>query len=108
MALGKTDFTADNLVTATKQIITGDLYTLASGQSVVRGQVLKLTGTALSSCLTTEDPNTIALQTVDATSGALPITYMISGSALESEMTFNTGDADEFREALRSFGIITE
>ena len=108
MALGKIDYTADNLVTATNKLITGDEYTLASGQNVVRGQLLKLTGTALSSCLTAETPNTIALENIDATGGALPITYIVQGSVLESEVTYNTGDAAEFREALRSLGIITE
>jgi len=107
MALGTETFTVDNLVSATKPIITRT-GVLASGASVVRGQVLKNTAGEFTSCLTTEDPNTIALQTVDASGGAEAIEYIVEGSVLESEVTYNTGTAAEYREALRSFGIITE
>ncbi len=98
----------DNVVTSTVKLVTDDIYPLAIGSNVVRGEVLKLTAGKLSPCLTAEAPFTIALQSIDATTVESKISYMVSGSFMESEATYNDGSITEFRDALRSLNIIGE
>lgn len=106
MALGTEQYTRDNLVTLSKGLITDDLYTTAT--AITRGMVLKNTAGVLSACATTETPFTIALADADGSVSPVAATYMVEGSVMESEVTYNTGTAGEFRDALRAVGIVTE
>jgi len=109
MALGVEVFTQDNLVTATKGMITDDLYQIEVGSSVVRGELLKRGATGLIPvALAADVPFCVALETIDATAAAKDINYMIEGSVLESQMTFAAGTIADFRDRLRAVGIITE
>ena len=92
-------FTRDNLVTATKPLITSDILQLETGQSVVRGQVLKkgTTGLVILTA-TTDTPYSISLQTVDASASAQNITYTYDGSVLNSDLTYGTGTIADFRD----------
>ncbi len=97
--LGTVDYAADNLIVATKKLITSDKLQLESGQSVVRGEVLKKGTTGLVALAATSDtPYCVALQTIDATSAAKDITYTYDGGILESELTYGAGDIDDFRD----------
>jgi len=97
--LTKTVFTADNLVTATQKLITRRDLQLESGQSVVRGEVLKRGTTGLVALTaTTDTPFTVALETVDASAAAKDITYVYEGSVLESELTYGAGAIANFRD----------
>jgi hypothetical protein len=110
MALGETNYTRDNLVTSTVKLVTGDTYQLESGQSVVRGEILKRGATGLvAMALGADEPFTIALENIDATAGAKNISYMVQGSALESELTITgAGVIADYRDGLRDAGIVTE
>jgi len=99
MALGKTDYTADNLLVSTKKLITADDLQLESGESVVRGEVLKKGTTGLVAIAAdTDTPYCVSLQTIDATGGAEDITYTYDGGVKESELTYGAGDIDDFRD----------
>jgi hypothetical protein len=92
-------YTRDNLLTNTVHLVTASELQLESGQSVVRGEVLKKGTTGLVAlAATTDTPYTIALETVDATSAAKNITYMNQGSVLASELTFSAGTIANFRD----------
>ena len=97
--LGTTDYTQDNLVTATKKLITAKVYQLEAGGSVVRGEVLKRGTTGLVAIDATSDvPYAVALQTIDATSAVANIDYTYDGSLLGSELTFGAGTIADFRD----------
>ena len=82
-------FTADNLVTATKKLITQNIYQLESGESVVRGEVLKKGTTGLVALASdTDTPYAISLQTVDASAEAKDLSYAIEGSFNESSLIY--------------------
>ena len=104
--LGTTTYTVDNLIVG-DDIVTDNIYPVASGNTVTRGQVMKLVAGKLSPCLTTETPSTIMLDNVDASAGDAYGSYLVDGMVLESEVNYNTGSALEFREALRGVQIIT-
>jgi len=104
--LGTTTYEVDNLIVG--EFVTDYRYPVASGENVTRGQVMKLASGKLTPCLTSETPNTIMLEDVDATAGDAIGGYLVKGTVLESEVNYNTGSADEFREALRSVQIITK
>jgi len=92
-------FTRDNLVTATKPLITRKDLQLEAGQSVVRGEVLKKGTTGLVALTaTTDTPYSASLQTVDATASAQGITYTYDGSVLNSELTYGAGTIADFRD----------
>lgn len=92
-------FTVDNLVTLTKPLITVDTLQLESGQSVVRGEVLKKGTTGLVAlAATTDTPYCVALQTINATSAAKDIIYTYDASLLASELTFHAGTIANFRD----------
>ena len=93
-------FTADNLVTATKKLITVDVLQLESGESVVRGEVLAkgTTGLVALTDETTDIPYCVALQTIDASAAAADIVYTYDGSLLESELTYGAGDISDYRD----------
>lgn len=92
-------FTADNLVTATKPLITRDVLQLESGQSVVRGEVLKKGTTGLVAlAATTDTPYCVALQTIDASAAVKSIVYTYDASLKESELTYGAGDISNFRD----------
>jgi len=103
-----TSYTADNLVTATEDLITDNVLVLESGESVVRGQVLKKGSTGLVAVDADADtPYTIALQTVDATSAAKPIEYMIEGSVMaDSVVVSGTATVAGMKDKLRDVGIL--
>lgn len=97
--MAATSYTRDNLVTATKKLITVNDLQLESGESVVRGEVLKKGTTGLVAlALTTDTPYCIALQTIDATAGAKDITYSFDCSVLNSELTYAAGTIADFRD----------
>ena len=172
MALGTIDYTADNLLVAGEELVTDEALQLESGQSVVRGEVLKRGATGLVALTNIEyvqadatsvlhietsastvvaqgdlifniseaqmyqyvgagatidltaavftngglyqkiskldEPYTVALQTVDATAGALAISYMASGSVLGSQLTFAVGTISDFRDGFRKTNILVE
>lgn len=92
-------FTVDNLVTLTKPLITVDTLQLESGQSVVRGEVLKKGTTGLVAlAATTDTPYCVALQTINATSAAKDIIYTYDASLMGSELVFAAGDLSDFRD----------
>ena len=94
-----TSFTADNLVTATKKLITEKSLQLESGQSIVRGEVLAKGTTGLVKlALVTDTPYCIALQTIDATAAAKDVTYTKDGSVLNSKLTYAVGTIADFRD----------
>ena len=102
MALGKVDYDVDNLVTATKDLITSDALQLESGV-VVRGEVLKKGTTGLVKFNGTSDvPYCVALQNIDASGGAKDIVYTYDASLLGSELTFADGDLATHRDAFVS------
>ena len=97
--LGTTTYTRDNLVTATKPLITVSALQLESGESVVRGEVLKKGTTGLVAIAAdTDTPYAIALQTVDASLAAKDIEYSYDCSVLESELTYGVGTIANFRD----------
>jgi len=55
-----------------------------------------------------DEPYTVALQTVNATAGALAISYMASGSVLGSQLTFAVGTISDFRDGFRKTNILVE
>ena len=92
-------FTVDNLVTATKKLITSDDLQLESGESVVRGEVLAKGTTGLVAlALVTDTPYCVALQTIDASLAAKNIVYTYDGSVKESELTYGAGTIANFRD----------
>jgi len=107
--MGVTTYTADNLITGSKGLITGKDYQLESGQSVVRGEVLKRGTTGLVAIAAdTDTPFTVALQTIDASASASDIDYVLEGSVMGSELVFGAGAIADFRDGLRAVGIIGE
>ncbi len=93
------DYGTDNLIVATKKLITADKLQLESGQNVVRGEVLKKGTTGLVAIdADTDVPYCVSLQAVDATSAAEDITYTYDGGVLESELTYGAGDISNFRD----------
>ena len=97
--MSQVSFSADNLVTATKPLITVNALQLESGNSVVRGEVLKKGTTGLAKLGATSDtPYAIALETVDATSSAKALTYSYDCSVKASELTFGAGALANFRD----------
>ena len=105
-----TQFTRDNLVTATKKLITTKDLKLESGQSVVRGEVLKKGTTGLVAITNPGDtPYAISLQNVDATAGEKDIVYSYDGSFKSSELTFGAGTIKDFRDDfVTSTGLLVE
>lgn len=100
-------FVADNLVTATEDLITSRELQLEAGESVVRGEILKKGTTGLVAVAAdTDTPYTVALQTVDATLAAKPLVYALEGSFLGSEMTAASGTVADFKDGLRDVGIL--
>ncbi|MEA1893015.1 MAG: hypothetical protein U9N33_09925 [Campylobacterota bacterium] len=92
-------FGRDNLITATKKLITTNTLQLESGESVVRGEVLKKGTTGLVALTQVEDaPYCVALQNIDATAAAKDISYTFDGSVLESELTYGAGTIADFRD----------
>lgn len=92
-------FTVDNLVTSTQKLITKSDLKLEAGEVVVRGEVLKKGTTGLVALSATTDvPYTVALQNIDATTGATDIDYIYQGSVLESELTYGAGAIADFRD----------
>lgn len=92
-------FTADNLVTATKPLITRDDLQLESGQTATKGTVLKKGSTGLTAlALVTDVPYCIALQNVDASAGAKDIVYSFDCSVKESELTYAVGTIADYRD----------
>lgn len=97
--LGKADYVADNLIVGTKPLITTSDLQLESGQSVVRGEVLKKGTTGLVKlALAADIPYCVALQTIDATAGAKDIAYTFDGAVLESELTYGAGTIADHRD----------
>ena len=95
-----TDYEADNLIVATKKLITSDQLQVEAGESVVRGEVLKKGTTGLVAlALVTDIPYCVALQTIDATAGAADLIYTYDGGVLETELTYAVGDIGDFRDA---------
>lgn len=93
------EYTVDNLVTATKKLITRKDLQLESGV-VVRGEALKKGTTGLVKLAATSDvPYCVSLQNIDASSEAKAITYTNDGSLKASELTFATGAIANFRDA---------
>jgi len=94
------DALVDNLVLGGVSPLT-DVKTLASGQSVVRGQVLgKLTsGGNLAAYVSTNNDGTgtafsVAAETVDATGGAKPILFFRLAELSEDALVFSaSGDS---------------
>ena len=92
-------FTRDNLVTATKPLITRNDLQMESGQNVVRGEVLKKGTTGLVALTLVGDiPYCVALQNIDASASAKDIVYSFDGSFLESELTYGAGTIADFRD----------
>lgn len=103
-------YTADNLVTSTKPLITRNALQLESGQSVVKGEVLKKGTTGLVAiAATTDTPYAIALQTVDASAAAKDIVYSYDCSVKNSELTYGAGTIADFRDKfVTSTSILVE
>lgn len=102
MALGEVTYTAGNLVTATKDLITQDALQLEAGVVVV-GEVLKKGTTGLVKFNGTADaPYCVALQNIDATGAATNISYTSDASLLGSELVFADGDLATHRDAFVS------
>lgn len=92
-------FDRDNLITATKKLITTSTLQLESGQNVVRGEVLTKGTTGLVAlALVADVPYCVALQNIDATASAKDISYTFDGSVLESELTYGAGTIADFRD----------
>ena len=104
--LGTTTYTVDNLIVG-DDYESDNYYPVASGNVVKRGQVMKLDNGKLSPALTTETAQFVMLSDVDASAADTVGVYMVEGSVYEGAMDFNTGSADEFREQLRMYNIIT-
>lgn len=97
--LVKADYVADNLIVGTKDLVTSGDLQLESGQSVVRGQVLKKGTTGLVAlALVADVPYCVALQTVDATAGAKDVAYTYDGAVLESALTYVVGTIADYRD----------
>lgn len=96
------DYENDNLITGTKSLNTLNKLQLESGESVVRGEVLKAgtTGLVALDTLATDEPIVVALATVDATAGAKDIPYTNDCSLDVRELTFGDGDLDDYRVKL--------
>jgi hypothetical protein len=101
-------YTVDNLIQATEGLVTDSSYALEAGNSVVRGEVLKRGTTGLVKLAATNDaPYTIALQTVDATSGAKPLVYALEGPFTAASMSTNSiGTVATFKDGLRDAGLL--
>ncbi len=92
------DYDNDNLITGTKSLNTQNKLQLESGQSVVRGEVLKAGTTGVVAVAATSDSVLcVALQTIDATSEAKDIAYTNDCSLDARELKFGAGDMDDFR-----------
>lgn len=92
-------FTADNLVTSTKKLITSKVLKLEAGEAVVRGEVLKKGTTGLVALAAdTDTPYCVALQTIDASLAAKDIIYTYDASLIASELTFGAGTIANFRD----------
>lgn len=96
--MSKVSYTADNLVTATKPLITVDVLQLEAGV-VVRGEVLKKGTTGLVKLTATSDtPYAVALENIDASGSAKKITYSYDCSVKASELVFGAGALANFRD----------
>jgi hypothetical protein len=84
---------------------TDNKYLLKQGENLKRGRLLKLDGDKLVGAKTGDAPHSILVEDTDATSGDTPCAYYIRGAFYEAKIDYGTGDADEFREALRDVGI---
>lgn len=104
--LGTTTYDADNIFISIGNGGVQRKYPVAAGNSVKRGQVVKLSGGKLSPALTTETAAFVMYQDVDATAADTIGDYLVCGAVKEDQLNYNTGTADEFREQLRSVGII--
>lgn len=104
MALDNT-FVPDNLESALLPKITIPV-TVLSGQSVIRGQAVSVSGGKVSALLTTVAFYGVMNETVDASAGDVVGSMIYTGAVLGSEVTFTTGDQAEFQEAARAAGII--
>lgn len=104
--LGTTTYTVDNLIVG-DDYESDNYYPVAAGNTVKRGQVMKLSSGKLSPALTTETAQFVMLEDVDASAADTVGSYMVEGSVYEGALDYNTGSADEFREQLRMYGIIT-
>ena len=84
------------------------IETVASGQVLTRGTVVKLNDDGkLEKIATGDTPYAVVAEDVDATGGDTQATVFYSGWTLrEAEMDFGDGTADEFRDALRQRGLI--
>jgi hypothetical protein len=93
------EYVPDNLETGTVKKVTSDALQLESGQVVVRGEVLKKGTTGLVALAATTDvPYTVSYQNIDATAGAMDITYCSQGSFLNSELTYAVGTIEDYRD----------
>jgi len=105
-------YTPDNLFIGDFPMVSKKL-TLASGQSVVRGEVLgvitasgKLAASLSASSDGSETPHNIAAETVDASAADKEILVYLSGEFRESALTIGTGHtAASIREGLREKSI---
>ena len=102
--LGTTTYDADNIFISVDSV--QRKYPVAAGNTLKRGQVVKLSGGKLSPALTTETAAFVMYQDVDASAADTYGDYLVAGKVKEDQLDYNTGTADEFREQLRSVGII--
>jgi len=97
--LTSTSTTRRNLLTVRVPLKTERVYPVATGNSVVYGEAVKLSGGKLVKLAATTDvPYTIMLQDVDATAADVTGDYMTHGSVLGSEITFAVGALADFRD----------
>ena len=99
-------YTADNLVV--ENVVTDNRLMLVTGQKLKRGRLLKLDSGKLTACNTGGTPHSVLVADVDATSADMPCAYYVAGVLNENSIDYGTGNADEFREALRIVNITTK
>ena len=77
------------------------LVTVLSGQNLKRGQVVSISSGKVSRFATGQTPYTVLLEDADATSAdVVGVRAVYDGYLSESNVDYNTGDADEVRDVL--------
>lgn len=102
MALTTVQETIDNLDVDVRLL---KKVTVASGNSVSRGDLVSLSAGKVIPFLTTADPYTVMYEDVDASGGDVVGLAYRSADIKASEVDFGTGTDAEVRDALDTIGI---
>ena len=82
-------------------------YLIGGSAEIMSGRVLTLNANKLVPANTGDEPHSILLHDTDTTAGDVKAPYIVQCDfIIETKLDYGTGTADEFREALRSIGIL--